>query len=151
MKNDGTAAQLDFEERMASFGKDVVIHRITDTKEVSAMRAARTGRRFSESMVTTKAQPADYFVVQKHIGGYYAEVKSTEKDRFAFSMLRPEQWSMGVRASVAHEAAYFVFVRHEPTERWWRIPFRYIREWDAQKKKSVSFQDLSNAGLQWRV
>jgi len=150
MRNTGKPAESFFEEVWRSFGKAVVVHRFEDTHALTSAKASRTGESFRKSMVFASEQPADYLIVSRHEGVFFAEVKSISKMTFPFSMFKAGQLSMGKRASTAREGSYIVFIRCELDMRWWRIDWRFIQSLMDQGLKSFRLQDLPPEYL-WRA
>ena len=147
MRNTGKPAEAHFERAMAAYGKRAVVHRLQDSAALTAMKAARTGKSFGASLTLASEQPADYVVCENQ-QMYYAEVKSISQPKFPFSALRRKQVEMGMMATTACDNSYMVFVRHEPTRKWWKIPYERIEQWAREGKKGVQLSEL-HSDYEW--
>jgi penicillin-binding protein-related factor A (putative recombinase) len=151
MRNTGKPAELDWEIRMRASYRKLIIHRLTDSHKATAVRAARSGRTFRQSMVLIEEQPADYVVVTPK-NMFFAEVKSFSSNRFPFRSLRRSQTRMGELTARVNPETYLVFLRHEPTLEWWLFPYATLIGWrDGEGLKSISTQELNDRGTQWRL
>lgn len=136
----GTSAQDEFEGRIKHrYGKAAFIHRVTDTAEVRGMT--------KNKKVFTKQQPSDFIVT---IAGdmFYAEVKTTNKERFSFSAIGVGQWQAATQ-QVTAGGKYFFYVRSELLEKWFKVPASFVLGLDADGKKSFTWDDVKH--MEWSL
>jgi penicillin-binding protein-related factor A (putative recombinase) len=129
MKNTGAPSQIEFEAMLRrQYGKRVFIHRVTDSKEVTGM---------NKRAAFTKAQPSDY-VITADGQMFYAEVKSTTKDRWSLSKIEKGQRAACVQ-QIAAGGTYWLYIHFVVPNEWYRVPGEYLL---AAKEKSWSRDDL---------
>ena len=139
-KNTGKPTEKDFEAILNSFGKFACYHRLVDASEIKG----RTG----QVAVSARTAPADYIVTFNQ-ETFLAEVKSTWNDHsFPFSLIKPSQWSAGVRTITAG-GLYKVYVKNLNTNEWFVIPFQKILAIKQQNKSSIKWNDLKEQGYLW--
>lgn len=122
--NTGKESEAIFEAVLTELG--AFVNRISDAFE------ERTKRRL------TTRKPSDFIVT--HQGKtWYAEVKSiSEKDRFSFSAIQPEQFR--VASNVRRTGGEYIFYLHFIAfNRWFKVPAERILN---SEKKSLTIRDV---------
>ena len=138
MKNTGSPSQDQFVADLErKHGKRVHIHRFTDSAEVHGLNK---GRR-----MVVKKQPADFLVT---LDGemFYAEIKSTVKDRISRDCLETGQYAACLR-QIAAGGKYYVFVHFIKHSAWYRLPGHLFTQ-SPPTVKSWSINDLAEYLLQ---
>lgn len=130
-KNTGVDAEDEFETYWQQRGKSFWCYRVEDYKELY-------GR--NQGPVKTRAKPSDYIVVSGP-QTFFAEVKSTSKNRLQFSALRVTQHGFAKLITRAG-GTYFVFIKNMSNGDWFRVPYEVIEQWAAEGKKSATWDDL---------
>lgn len=130
------ATEEEFLTYMAVGGKQVFVHRITDSAEIRGLTKGLTGR----SGGHTKEQPADYVIVS-YGQMLYAEVKSSKNAAsFPFSNIKRGQWNAATQTDRAG-GIYLFFLKNLVTGVWYKVPARVLLD---HKSKSIKWSELSN-------
>lgn len=132
MSNTGKPSEKEFERILALLGKAAFLHRITDSAEIHSI-AGKGGNR--------KA-PSDYLLTLRG-ELHYAEVKSTEKDVFKKSAIRPGQLATA-RMNYAAGGSYWFYIHFIPIGRWFRVPAFFFIE-----STKGSFSPLDLIAYKW--
>lgn len=131
IKNTGASSEEDFELFLKrAHGKNVFIHRVTDSKEVRGRSGSKTA--------FTKAQPSDYIITEKGVM-YYAEVKSSNnKTSFPFSQITTVQWGSAKRQVIAG-GIYIYYLHDMNTNMWYKVPAQVLLN---HNKRSIKWKEL---------
>lgn len=130
------SVEKEFEGVFALKGKDAFVHRLSDT----AAAKATSGKK-----AFVKAQPSDYFVVDKgHT--FFAEVKSSQDlISFPHSNIQPYQMASARRITKAG-GDYVFFLKNLNTGQWYCLPAEVII---TSEKKSTRWADIET--YHWKI
>lgn len=122
--NTGKPSEQIFEQTFEGLG--AFVNRISDSFDAAKQRK-----------VTTR-KPSD-FIVTYQGDTFYAEIKSiSEKDRFSFSSIQPEQWRVATRVYRAGGKYYF-YLHFIAFNRWFKVPAEVILN---SEKKSITMREV---------
>lgn len=134
--NDGVFAQNEF-IRLMELNPKTYVWRLRDKKDLMGLNKGKK--------VAAFAVPSD-FLVGEPDRVFFAEVKSTVGDRFEYSNIQPGQRSAAtVAASIG--APYWFFIYSIKLDRWFQLSAKQWCDDIKAKKKSRSFDELSDPTL----